>query len=54
MQQRQERPPTIIRQAKLDKLSECITALISPKRKDTFQGGLIENLPSEGKIQINN
>ncbi|XP_042895252.1 uncharacterized protein [Parasteatoda tepidariorum] len=48
LQQRNERPPRVLGQCKLDKLSECITALISPKRKDIFVEGLMENLPSEG------
>ncbi|CAL1285466.1 unnamed protein product [Larinioides sclopetarius] len=47
LEQRRERPPRILRQPKLDKLSECITALICPKRKEVFEEGLMENLPNE-------
>ncbi|KFM73644.1 hypothetical protein X975_06563, partial [Stegodyphus mimosarum] len=47
LQQRRERPPAILRQPKIDKLSECISALTSPKRKEVFEEGLMENLPSE-------
>ncbi|KAG8181767.1 hypothetical protein JTE90_018074 [Oedothorax gibbosus] len=46
-QRQQERPPAIVHHARVDKLSECITALISPKRKEIFKEGLMENLPNE-------
>ncbi|GIY53967.1 ubiquitin-conjugating enzyme E2 5A [Caerostris darwini] len=44
---RQQRPPRIFRRHKLDKLSECIIALVSPKRKEVCGEGVIENLPTE-------
>lgn len=47
LEQRNERPPALTRHLKVDKLTECITALISPKRKEMFDEGLMENLPSE-------
>ncbi|GFV54122.1 ubiquitin-conjugating enzyme E2 5A [Trichonephila clavipes] len=43
-----QRPQRLLRRhPRLNKLSDCITALISPKRKENVSDDLVENLPNE-------